>query len=1144
MRDLGTFDLVVIGGGINGAGIARDALGRGLSVLLVEKDDLAQGTSSRSGKLVHGGLRYLEYYEFRLVREALIEREILMNAAPHIIWPMRFVLPHSPEQRPAWMIRIGLFLYDHLGGRKKLPPTRSLDLATAPEGKPIRSTYRKAFEYSDCWVDDARLVVLNALDVQKRGGTVKVRTPLVAARREGALWHVELRDTNTDTPLIAHGKCIVNAAGPWVENVLRNAGSNAENRVRLVKGSHIVTRKFWEGDQAYLLQNTDNRVIFVNPYEGDLCLIGTTDIPFDGKAEDVKIMPDEVDYLLGVVNRYFKTQLQPDDVVHSFSGVRPLYDDNADNPSAVTRDYVFDVDAPQGLAPILSVFGGKITTYRKLAEHALDKLKVFFPNMAPAWTQTASLPGGDMPDADFDRMLAALRRTHSFLPQQVSLEYGRRYGTRADDMLRGAKSIADLGVHFGGTFFEREARFLIAEEWAQTADDILSRRTKHGLHLTEAENVSDALGIDIGTSGVRAAVLDAEGQLKAMAAKSFASLSTDPTLPETWWQAALACLGELNQGGALAEIAALAVDGTSGTMLAIDADGHPVGPSLMYNMTCDDADILGKITEAAPHDSPALGRTSALARVLMLQDLPDAQHVIHQADWLAGRLSGLFARSDENNALKTGYDPLRRCWPDWIVKTGAKLEKLPQVLPPGAIIGPVNAAAQALGLPASAVVCAGTTDGCASFLATGAANYGEGVTALGSTLVIKILSDEPISAPQYGIYSHRLGNKWLVGGASNTGGKVIEHLFASKDLAELTAHIKPDAPTGLNYYPLITAGERFPIQDAALQPRLTPRPDDDAVFFQAVLEGIAEIEALAYRRLGELGAPKLKSVRSVGGGANNKPWSQIRQYKLGVPFEAALSQEACVAAFNVFFIDQFGVLHDGHAPYAGAVKALEGLKARDARIVILSNSGRSGTINAKRLAKLGFPSSLYDYFVTSGDVAADSLRDGKLPIDISAETRCFTISTGGTTDLVDELGLSATLTAEDADLVVISGSQSDTISLDAYRAALEPAARRNVPCICTNPDRLMLTPRGNMAGAGAIADIYEELGGMVHWIGKPYSGIYRAAAHVLGGPASTEILCIGDSIEHDIVGAKRFGAKSALVRTGILADLTIPQICG
>ena len=487
MENLGAFDLIVIGGGVNGAGIARDAVGRGLSVLLVEKSDLAQGTSSRSSKLVHGGLRYLEYYEFRLVREALIEREVLLAAAPHIIRPMRFVLPHSPEQRPAWLVRTGLFLYDHLGGRKKLPPTRALDLRRAPEGAPIRREFRKAFEFSDCWVDDARLVVLNALDARRRGGVVRLRTELTSARRDANGWTVGFADAATGEDLGARAKALVNAAGPWVGTVLRSAGGNGENRVRLVKGSHIVTRKFWRGEHAYLLQNRDMRVIFVNPYEGDLCLIGTTDIPFEGKAEDVAIAPDEVDYLLEAVNRYFVAGLKREDVIDSFSGVRPLFDDNADNPSAVTRDYVFDIDAPGDAAPMLSIFGGKITTYRKLAEHALEKLRPFFPKMGPPWTVNAILPGGEFPNADFEAWFAEFRASVSWLPSEIALGYARRYGARAGALLGDARSLSDLGRGFGSGLYEREARYLIAEEWATTAEDILTRRTKHALHMTKAE---------------------------------------------------------------------------------------------------------------------------------------------------------------------------------------------------------------------------------------------------------------------------------------------------------------------------------------------------------------------------------------------------------------------------------------------------------------------------------------------------------------------------------------------------------------------------------------------------------------------------------------------------------------------------------
>jgi len=491
-----TVDMLIIGGGVNGAGIARDAAGRGLSVMLCEKDDLGQGTSSRSGKLVHGGLRYLEYYEFRLVREALIEREVLLRAAPHIIWPMRFVLPHSAEQRPAWLVRLGLFLYDHLGGRERLPPTRAIDLRRDPEGAPIRDGYRKAFAYSDCWVDDARLVVLNAVAARELGAQIFTRTAAVGARRERQHWLVELEDRRSGRRRTVRARCLVNAAGPWVEGVLAGIeGARSERRVRLVKGSHIVTRKFWQGEQAYLLQNRDKRVIFVNPYEGDLALIGTTDIPVDGRPEDAAVDEQEIAYLLEVVARYFKNPPARSDIVHAFSGVRPLYDDKAENPSAVTRDYIFDVDPnlprPDAV-PILSIFGGKITTYRKLAEHALEKLTPFFPQMKGAWTATVPMPGGDMPAADFERWLAGFGAARPWLPTALARHYARLYGTRAAALLGGCAGVADLGRHFGGLLYEREARFLAAEEWAETADDILERRTKHGLHLSAAERAAFA----------------------------------------------------------------------------------------------------------------------------------------------------------------------------------------------------------------------------------------------------------------------------------------------------------------------------------------------------------------------------------------------------------------------------------------------------------------------------------------------------------------------------------------------------------------------------------------------------------------------------------------------------------------------------
>ena len=482
-------DMFVIGGGINGAGIARDAAGRGLSVVLCEKDDLAQGTSSRSGKLVHGGLRYLEYYEFRLVREALIEREVLLNAAPHIIWPMRFVLPHSPTDRPAWLVRLGLFLYDHLGGRKKLPGTRTLDLRRDPQGAPIMDQYKRGFEYSDCWVDDARLVVLNALDAAEKGALVLTRTACTSARRENGAWTVETTDQHGETRAF-RARCIVNAAGPWVTDIVtRVAGSNSARNVRLVKGSHIIVPKFWAGDHAYLVQNHDKRVIFINPYEGDKALIGTTDVAYEGRAEEVQATEAEIDYLIAAVNRYFKEKLRRADVVHHFSGVRPLFDDGKGNPSAVTRDYVFDLDETGGV-PLLNVFGGKITTFRELAERGLHRLKAIFPQMGADWTATATLPGGEMPNADYESFANDLRADYPWMPRSLIAHYGRHYGARTRDLVGAATSLDGLGQHFGGDLYEAEARYLMQREWAQTAEDILTRRTKHNLHLSPEQQAA------------------------------------------------------------------------------------------------------------------------------------------------------------------------------------------------------------------------------------------------------------------------------------------------------------------------------------------------------------------------------------------------------------------------------------------------------------------------------------------------------------------------------------------------------------------------------------------------------------------------------------------------------------------------------
>ena len=485
-------DLLVIGGGVNGCGIARDAAGRGLSVLLCEQGDLAGATSSASSKLIHGGLRYLEHYEFRLVREALQERERLLTLAPHIVWPLDFVLPHQGGLRPAWLVRLGLFMYDHLARRRRLPPTRSVRLGRDPMGAPLKPGFDRGFVYADCWVEDSRLVVLNARDAADRGADIRTHTRLAAAAREDGLWRCDLAGPGGGQETV-RARAVVNAAGPWVGDVLRRAlGQNNAKQARLVKGSHIIVPRLHDGDWAYILQNTDRRIVFVIPYEGEYSLVGTTDIPFEGDPAHVAISPAETDYLCAIVNRYFRKQVGPSDVVRSYSGVRPLYDDAAANASAVTRDYVLDMEAPEGGGAVLSVFGGKITTYRRLAEHAMEKLSAVLP-CGPAWTGTAPLPGGDMPDADFPRFAAGFAAAHPFLPAALALRLARAYGTNAEAVLGGAGSLEAMGRDYGAGLHQCEVDYLVAREWAQTADDILWRRSKLGLHVPAgAAGVLDA----------------------------------------------------------------------------------------------------------------------------------------------------------------------------------------------------------------------------------------------------------------------------------------------------------------------------------------------------------------------------------------------------------------------------------------------------------------------------------------------------------------------------------------------------------------------------------------------------------------------------------------------------------------------------
>ena len=476
-------DIFVIGGGINGCGIARDAVGRGYSVCLAEMSDLASGTSSGSTKLVHGGLRYLEFYEFRLVREALFERERLWRNAPHIIHPLRFILPHHAGLRPAWMLRLGLFLYDYMGGRKLLPPTRTLDLSSDPLGAPLKSEYVKGFEYSDCWVDDARFVVLNARDAADRGAEIMTRTKVTGAKADAGGWVVTVADELTGGTQTIHARTLVNAAGPWVDDVLRGAaGRNDAHNVRLVKGSHVVVPKLYDHDRCYIFQNSDGRIIFAIPYEGEFTLLGTTDRDFEGDPGEAHITKDEIEYICASASEYFKHPVSSGSVVWTYSAVRPLYDDGASKAQEATRDYILKTDTSAG-APLFNVFGGKITTYRRLAESMLERIEDALGPRKPAWTADAPLPGGDMDVDGPEKLKSELAASHVWLPRELVSRLVRLYGTRTRDLIGDASSLAGMGKHFGADLYEREVRWLIGNEWARSAEDVLWRRTKLGLRI-------------------------------------------------------------------------------------------------------------------------------------------------------------------------------------------------------------------------------------------------------------------------------------------------------------------------------------------------------------------------------------------------------------------------------------------------------------------------------------------------------------------------------------------------------------------------------------------------------------------------------------------------------------------------------------
>jgi glycerol-3-phosphate dehydrogenase len=475
------FDIVIIGGGINGAGIARDAAGRGYCVLLCEQGDLAQATSSASTKLIHGGLRYLEQYAFGLVRAALAEREVLLRAAPHLVHPLRLVLPHERGIRPAWLIRAGLFVYDHLGRREILPGSERLDLRRHPAGAPLRDHVATGFAYSDCRVDDSRLVVANALDAHERGAQIRLRTRCTAVIRDGECWRVTLQPASGGSAVAVEARALVDATGPWVG---RGPKGTAIHKIRLVKGSHIVVPRLYDGEQAYILQNTDRRIVFVIPYEGRFSLIGTTDSDYHGDPAAARCSAGETAYLCDAVNRWFAARIEPADVTWSFAGVRPLLDDETPDAARAGRGYLLDFEARP--APRLTVLGGKITTYRVLGEQVVDKLRSVLGGGAPAWTAKAHLPGGDIPRGNLDAFVAETRRARPWLPACFARRLANAYGTRLDAVLGNATDLAALGEHFGGTLYEAEVQYLKTVEWAASAQDILWRRSKTGLHIDAA----------------------------------------------------------------------------------------------------------------------------------------------------------------------------------------------------------------------------------------------------------------------------------------------------------------------------------------------------------------------------------------------------------------------------------------------------------------------------------------------------------------------------------------------------------------------------------------------------------------------------------------------------------------------------------
>lgn len=681
------------------------------------------------------------------------------------------------------------------------------------------------------------------------------------------------------------------------------------------------------------------------------------------------------------------------------------------------------------------------------------------------------------------------------------------------------------------------------------------------------------IGVDLGTSGVRALAMDANGRVLGSANRPLPETSVDgrrrTQRSEDWWNVLSECLLELGRVTDLSRTVAISVDGTSGTLLGLDEGLKPIGPARMYD-DADTGDLPERVARLAPPESAAHGPTSAAARALQISTAPGVAKVVHQADWILLKLGAKEAVTDENNALKTGYDPVTRRWPEWLDRLGLRRETLPKVLPAGTAVGRIGkAVADSLGLPHEVTLVTGTTDGCAGFLASGAREVGDAATSLGSTLVLKVLGDRPVFSPAHGVYSHRIGDQWLIGGASNCGGRTLLAHFAPERLSELEGVMDASRPTGLDYYPLPSPGERFPHADATMQPRLSPRPAKDPEFLQGILEGLTRVEAEGYARLHELGGPRLRTVRHLGGGTRSRTWMTLRARRLDAPCLAALDEEAAAGTarlawkglgvevatdavlkqvdglsslrdYDTLLVDQFGTLHDGTRPYPGAADALRGFRAGGGKVIVVSNSAKPGADNVERMRKMGFGPDEFDLVITSGDVAARSLADGSLGAAFSGHKAHLSGRPGETYGL-DPTGLTWTA-PEDCDFVIIAASREPASSWKTQVDELLPALRRGVSFLVINPDVEMLTPAGVRPSAGAIGRALADRGGKVVFLGKPGREIYRSALAAAGVRPSPRVLVIGDSPEHDIAGAAAAGLSGMLVRTGIMTGVSEDEI--